>query len=257
MKSSISIPYLGLVSLMAWCCSTPAAAQRQLNEQAPLSSTQQVRLRIEDAQLIRIATWNGNEVVVTGTVSINANENNEAYQLQFTRQDQELVLEAFIKNEDSLPQRITVHQDGQDYWLNARHRQDSVVQQFVQEKGGYDWMSQGVLKDIALQIKIPAQTPLHIESKFGTVEITQITGPLVVESKFGDIDVRVDPASAVSLLTGTQFGTVYTNLDWEFEQEGALTKIKGEQIAGTLNGGGTLLRLEAKFGNVYLRSATP
>ncbi len=230
-----------------------AHAQRQLDESIPLQGATQVVLAIEEANLISIDTTPSEEVIVAGTVSINAGLNNDAYQVSYRREAQKLIIQAALKDPDQLPQRITLHHNGQDYVLNASDRQDSVVQQFIREKGGYDWMSTGVLKDIKLQIKVPATASLQVESKFGTVEVAQLMSSLQVECKFGDIEVHIDPKAAISLLTNAPFGTVYTNLDWNFKKEGKLTSFKKEKIEGTLNGGGIPLRLHARFGNVYLR----
>lgn len=231
-----------------------AYAQRKLDERITLQGANQVVLKVDDTELISIDTWEQPEVAITGTVSINANENNDAYQMQVHREAQALTVEASIEHEDSLPRRITIHQNGQDYVLNASDTKDEIVRQFIREKGGYDWMSSGVQKDIRIQVKVPANTELKIESKFGTVEIGKVTAPLEIKSKFGDIDISIDPKAAVSLSTDTRFGTVYTDLDWDLKKEGSFTKIKGEKIEGTLNGGGIPLQLDAQFGNVYLRA---
>lgn len=246
--------YKFLIFLIVLLYVGTAYAQRKLDERIPLQNAAKVVLQVDDTELISIDTWDQPDVSITGTVMINANENNEAYQIQVDRETQILTVEAYIENEDSLPHRITVHHNGQDYILNASDSKDAVVQQFVKEKGGYDWMSHGVQKDIQIQVKIPANIALEVESKFGTVEIGKVTAPLQIESKFGDIDVNIDPGAAVSLSTDTQFGTVYTDLDWDLKKEGSLTKIKGEKIEGALNGGGISLQLDAKFGNIYLRS---
>ncbi len=254
-KCSSDLSTMKYILLLIFTASVPTHihAQRQLDESIALQGATQVMLAIEDAQLIRIDTTPAKEVIITGAVSINAGQNDDAYQVSYRREAKKLIIEASVKDEKSLPQRITLHQDGQDYILNASNRQDSVVQQFIREKGGYDWMSTGVLKDIRLQIKVPATATLEVESKFGTVEVAQLTPSLQVECKFGDIEVHIDPKAAITLLTNAPFGTVYTNLDWDFKKEGTLTSFKKEKIEGTLNGGGIPLRLHARFGNVYLR----
>lgn len=234
-----------------------AYAQRKLDERIPLQNADKIVLNVDDTELIRVDSWDQPDIAITGTVTINANENNEAYQIQVNREAQALTVKTHIENEDSLPHRITVHQGGQDYMLNASDTQDDVVQRFIKEKGGYDWMSKGVQKDIQLQVMIPANTALQVESKFGTVEIGKVTAPLEIASKFGDIDVHIDSNAAVSLSTDTKFGTVYTDLDWELKKAGAMTEVGSEKIEGTLNGGGTPLQLDAQFGNVYLRARQP
>ncbi len=232
-----------------------AFAQKKLEEQIALQGAEKLILQVDDTDLIRIEPWNQSDIAITATVNINENENNDAYQIKIDRETQAVSVEAAIENEDSLPKRITLHQDGQDYILNASSKQDAVVQQFIREKGGYDWMSQGVQREIQLTVRVPTDVVVDVKSKFGTVEIAQITGPMSIESKFGDIDVNIDPAAALSLTTSTKFGTVYTDLDWELKKnDSSLTLISGSDIEGTLNGGGTPLQLEAKFGNVYLRA---
>jgi hypothetical protein len=251
---SMIIPMKLCICLLMLLSFGAAHAQRSLKESIPLQGATEMLLRLDDARLISIDTWDGDEVLITGTVTINNNENNEAFQVKVQQEASEIVLTAGIEQEDSLPQRITVHQNGQDYLLNASGTDDSVVQQFIREKGGYDWLSRGVQKDISLQVKVPARLSLRVENKFGTVEVARLTKAIDISNQFGDIDIQIDASTPLSLNAHTHFGTVYTDLDWNLKKtEEGLSLIKGSPMEGTLNGGGTPLQLDAKFGNVYLR----
>ncbi|MBK8279625.1 MAG: hypothetical protein IPK94_05665 [Saprospiraceae bacterium] len=61
--------YLYLLVTMGW--GLMSLAQTQINKSIPVASGQKVNLHFDYPQLIKVSSWDKNEVLITGTVSIN------------------------------------------------------------------------------------------------------------------------------------------------------------------------------------------
>src|SRR4026208_1818021 len=69
------------VVLTALLAPTPDFAQTQINKSIPVSAGQSVLLHFDYPELVRVSTWDKNEVSVQGTVSINNGESDDAFEL--------------------------------------------------------------------------------------------------------------------------------------------------------------------------------
>ncbi|MEM9328403.1 MAG: DUF4097 family beta strand repeat-containing protein [Bacteroidota bacterium] len=118
---------------------------------------------------------------------------------------------------------------------------------------------------------------VEIDSKVGDIELVNVTGPIVANSLSSDIDVdfssvtQGSPTSIsstsgdldITLPADTKgnfnmksiSGEVYTDLDFEMEQEeGSMRRFGGGMSAeATLNGGGVDISLRCISGDIYIR----
>lgn len=77
----------------------------------------------------------------------------------------------------------------------------------------------------------------------------EILGDAHLEASVGDVFVDIDPDSALEVQARSSWGKVASGV--EFEVKGKSSK---SRLNGVLNGGGALLALRAKVGNVHIKS---
>jgi hypothetical protein len=115
-------------------------------------------------------------------------------------------------------------------------------------------MSNGVIKEIQLEIFVPKGMQTRIEAKYGLVEIKDFNAPLVVDAKYGGVDATISSANTGELFARTQYGEIYSNLDMKLaaDWDGSIQKNKWTEVGAKI-GTGPKYSLESKYGKVYLR----
>jgi hypothetical protein len=227
-------------------------AQTQLNKSIPVQSGQKVTMHFDYPELVRISTWERNEISVQGTVSINNGENDDAFIFENSVNNNTVEVRSFIKDLKHLPQRITIWRDGQKIMF----RDKAEFKKYQQEHGGaYNTMSWGADIDIQLEIKVPKNVDTRIESVYGMVEVKDFSGPLTVEATYGGVDAALSERSTGEITAETNYGEIYSNLDVKFGGSESQNKDFHTYVTAK-PGNGPRYNFESKYGNVYIRKAT-
>ena len=225
-------------------------AQTSLNKSIPVSAGKPVKFTFDYPEMIRITTWDKNEISIQGTVSINNGENDDAFVLDVDNNGSALNIRGRIKNMEDLPQRITVVQGG----VKTVFQNESEWRKFKKEsgKGNFQMMNKGVDMDITLEIKVPAGMKTSLLSVYGMVEVKDFTGPLSVEATYGGVDAAIAESTTGELVAETNYGHIYTDLNIKFDND----KFRDEDfhlVVSAKPGSGPSYRFESPYGNVYLR----
>jgi hypothetical protein len=228
---------------------TMVFAQTAINQTYALKPGQSVSLSFDYPELIRISTWDLNEVSIQGSVSINEGESDKAFELVKTDGENVLYVENRIRDFKTLPHRLTVVDGGKR--LVFRSKED--YRKYAKENGkNFEVMSWGVEMDILLEIKVPKNLLTKIKSVYGVVEVNDFVGPLSVEATYGAIDAALQEKATGELTAETNYGQIYTNLDTKFSGDGFVDK-KFHTWVSAKPGTGPAYNFESKYGNVYLR----
>jgi len=238
------------VVLTALLAPTPDFAQTQINKSIPVSAGQSVLLHFDYPEMVRVSTWDKNEVSVQGTVSINNGESDDAFELFTTSSGNTVSIRNEIKNLKSLPQRYTIVDGTQKITFKDR----AELKKYQEQNGRqFDVMSCGVDMEIVLEIKVPRNVKTKVESIYGMVEIKDFSGPLDVEATYGGVDAALTERAIGMITAQTNYGEIYTNFD---------SKFGGDKIEKHFHtnvsakpGSGPEYSFESKYGNVYLRKA--
>ena len=238
------------VVLTALLAPTPDFAQTQINKSIPVSAGQSVLLHFDYPEMVRVSTWDKNEVSVQGTVSINNGESDDAFELFTTSSGNTVSIRNEIKNIKSLPQRYTIVDGTQKITFKDR----AELKKYQEQNGRqFDVMSCGVDMEIVLEIKVPRNVKTKVESIYGMVEIKDFSGPLDVEATYGGVDAALTERAIGMITAQTNYGEIYTNFD---------SKFGGDKIEKHFHtnvsakpGSGPEYSFESKYGNVYLRKA--
>jgi hypothetical protein len=223
------------------------AAQTPINKSYPVSAGQKISMRFDYPDLVRVSTWDKNEISITGTVSINGGESDDAFELNQSVSGNMISIENIIKNMKSLPHRITINDGSQKITFKDK----TEFRKYTDEHGKvFNTTSWGIDMDIVLEIKVPKGIETQIESVYGFVEVKNFTGPLSVEATYGGVDASLQERTTGELKAETDYGQIYTNLD---------TKLSGSEFGdfhtevSAKPGTGPRYNFESKYGNVYLR----
>ena len=74
------------------------AAQTPVNKNYPVSAGQKISLHFDYPELVKISTWDKNEISITGTVSINGGEHDNAFELIQSTSGNTMNIENKIRN---------------------------------------------------------------------------------------------------------------------------------------------------------------
>lgn len=226
-----------------------AVAQTPINKSFAVATGQSVVFKFDYPELVKITTWDKNEISITGTVSINGGENDDALEIVQSTSDKTLTIENKIRNMKQLPQRITITKGEEKITFKTK----ADFEKYCQENGRhFNMTTMGVDMDIILEIKVPKNISTTIEATYGIVEVKSFNGPLVVDAKYGGVDAAVQEKTTGELVAETRYGQIYSNLDLKFSSEEY--KDFHTQVSAK-PGTGPRYRFESDYGNVYLRKA--
>jgi hypothetical protein len=224
-------------------------AQTPVNKTYPVKQGQQIALRFDFPELVKISTWDKNEISITGSVSINGGENDDAFELLESNSANIISIENKIRNLKELPHRITIVNKGEKITFKTK----ADFQKYCEDNGkNFNTRSEGVDMDILLEVKVPKSAEVKLESAYGMVEVKNYNGPLTVEATYGGVDVAIQEKATGELKAETDFGQIYSNLDFKFS--GSEFKDFHTEVYAK-PGNGPRYSFESKYGNVYLRKA--
>jgi hypothetical protein len=238
-----------LIGIVLYGLGLTVNAQTPINKIIPVQAGQKVQLDFDYPELIKVTTWDRNEISIQGSVSINGGENDDAFQLSSVLSGSTWRIESEIQNMKSLPHRITVMENGKKMVFKNKA---ALKAHDPNNYRNYKFYSEGVEMDIVLEIKIPKNMATDLRSVYGIVEVKNFEGELTVNATYGAVDATVNEATTGQLKAETNYGEIYTNL--------ALKISKGEEedfhtlITAKL-GNGPDYSFESKYGNVYLRKS--
>jgi len=224
-------------------------AQTPINKSIPVTAGQTIEMHFDYPELIRVSTWDKNEVSVQGSVSINGGENDDAFELETSISGNRISIRNQIHNMKDLPHRITIMRDGQRTVFKTK----ADYKKYEDENGkGYSMRSDGVDMNILLEIKVPRNVETRVESVYGMVEIKDFSGPLTVEATYGGVDASLMERTMGEIIAETNYGQIYTNLEIKFSGDHVHER-DFHTVVSAKPGSGPRYSFESKYGNVYLR----
>ncbi len=226
-----------------------ALGQTPVQRTVPVKTGQTIQMHFDYPELIRVTTWDKREIEITGSVSINEGENDDAFELEAAVEESRVRVSSRIKNLKQLPQRITVGHDGK----KMQFKNKEAFREYAREHGHeYDFQSWGVNMDIRLEIKVPKGVTTQITSVYGMVEVIDFSAPLTVVATYGGVDAAIRETATREITAETNFGQIYSNLDIRFEGDNVREENFHTKVTARV-GNGVAYRFESKYGNVYLR----
>ena len=243
---------------MLLLCGCPTViAQTKFERSIDAQGVSTVKLDFMWPELIKISSWDGEAVKITGKVSINNGQYDQAFKIESERSGGTLAVFSEIENLDKIPEMIAVKKEGVIHYFNTDKWHDPKVQEFLQgdNGNGHQYTSKGVIKEIELEVWVPEQVrDIIIGCKYGLLEVTNLQNNLDARSKYGGIDIALADGRR-TIEVKTKFGQIYSNLPYDLVSEGeeVLDYGKWAVVNSQGTGGQGSLVLESKYGNIYLR----
>lgn len=220
-------------------------AQTVVNRSYAVKSGQHILLKF-DYPVVKISTWDKNEVAITAKVNINDGENDNAFVLEDETVDGVLQISNKIKDMKNLPHRYTIWESGK----KTVFKSEDDFNEYKKKVGSVRSYSNGVDLDIKLEIKVPANSSTELKAVYGMVELANFNGTVKVDATYGGIDATLDKARAGQITATTSYGRIYSNLDLVLTNNthrDFFTSITAEP------GKGPAYNLKSTYGKIYMR----
>lgn len=235
------------IFFMGICCalSVCAFAQSSVTRSFPVQEGQQVTLKF-DYPVVKISTWEKNEVSVIAHININDHENDGAFMLEEQTDQGRIVIGDRIKDIDNLPRRYTVvYADGKK--MTYRSKSEYMD---ASKGGGVRQTFEGQDIDIVVEIKVPVHSATNVKAVYGIVEMSDFNASVTIDATYGGIDATVATAHTGKLKATTSYGQIYSNLDLrltDHTERDFFNSITAEP------GTGPAYDLTSTYGKIYLR----
>jgi len=225
-----------------------ALSQTKITKSYPVAKGQTVQLRFDYPKVVRVSTWDKNEVLVEATVKINEGENNNAFSLIESTANGQVSISNKIDME-SIPEAYFVVENGVKTRFNTKTDMDN----YRKGKSAVNNISYYQTKDmeITLDIKVPANVATDLAAVYGMVELSNFDGPIKVDAKYGGIDASLTESKIGKITLTNHFGKIYSNLDLkptDQKEQNFFTSITAAP------GKGPDYDISSNYGNIYLRS---
>jgi hypothetical protein len=224
-------------------------AQTPVNKSYAVTPGQKISMRFDYPELVKISTWDKNEISIEGLVTINGGESDDAFELLQSVSGNIIRIENKIRNLKELPQRITITRGVEKITFKTKADYKKYCEEHGKEFNQTSW---GVDIEVLLEVKVPKNMETQLESVYGMVEVKNFLGPLSVDATYGGVDVAVQEKTTGELIAETGYGQIYTDLTAKFT--GSQFK-DFHTVVSIKPGNGPRYSFESKYGNVYLRKA--
>lgn len=228
MKRIISL--IGLLVLT----SGSITAQRIVERTITPDKGAEISLDFDFADSIDVQTWNKNEVYVKATVTINDNEDNDAFVLEVDDHGWYLEIASKIKDMDKLS------------------RKGRTV---IKKSSGDEVISRGRSVDLSLRFLVytPESYDLEISTISGDILVRGRPGQLDLKTISGFIDLALPSRYQANIDMSTVTGSMYSGFTFDREKKDGMRHYGRRDYTASLNGGGTDLKLETISGDIFLR----
>lgn len=228
------------------CCAlySCASAQTTLTKTYSVPTGKSVNLDF-DYPVVKVSTWQKNEVSVVAHVNINNGENDNAFSLEDQNTGGQLTISGQIKDIGKLKHQYTIVRDGKKTVFRSK---EDYVQ--AQKSGNVKSLSEGPNIEIVVEVKVPVNVQTNIKSTYGVVELSDFNGPVTVDATYGGIDVTMIAAKIGKLQATTSYGQIYSNLNLKISdhtQRDFFNSITAEP------GNGPSYQFTSTYGKIYLR----
>lgn len=230
-------------------------AQTQITKLYEVNTNQKIKLQCDDANLINVIGWNENHISIIANVKINNNQQNDAFLFEENTDGNIKSITGFIKDKKSLPKVISIKKGDEIFTFNTDDWESPEIKNFYKKYGkeGIEWTSYGISREIDLIFKLPQQSDFQVTSKYGIIEIENISGEVAANSTHGGIDLTIDTNIKAKLTAKTKWGTIYSDIHMKIDKELSSNKDWNTVIANINGGNGASFKLESRHANIYLR----
>lgn len=241
MKSILFWLFMALVPCIA-------LSQTKVTKTYPVKNGQNIELKFDYPKIIRISSWDKNEISIEATVKINEGQSNQAFSLFDSIFDGKIL----IKN------KLDMKQIPNDYYLvdrgiKTKFNTKEDLEKYVKENASSNATTIYQQKDIeiTIEIKLPSNVNTNVASVYGIVELKDFNGPIKIDAKYGGVDASLSEQKIGKIKLTNRYGKIYTNLNLkptEQVERNFFTSLTASP------GKGPDYDISSSYGNIYIRS---
>lgn len=210
-------------------------AQTEVFEKTIAYSNQKVAIDAELVDEIKVSNWAKNEIAFKVSYSVNNGALNDLVDVDI--------------EENSNRVRLSVDFD--------KDRIETSEIYDCDDEHSLNWNSGGrksrICLDIEIELMVPMNCKLDIESVIGDLFIEGIFQELYAKTVTGDIEVKWPDDEGAEVEIKTVNGGIYTNHDFKMRHEKGLPLVSSHQVQGLIGGGGKYLNLETVTSDIYFK----
>lgn len=222
-------------------------AQEVLEKSFTVASNQPILLKF-DFPKVKVTSWNKNEVRIKVTLHINDGKNNDKFKLLDRVEDGKLIISDTIDFKHIEPEYYA-EINGEKKKFESKEDFENYKKDHKGDKYSFYTSNNA---DVQIEVTLPANENIVVQSKFGLVEVNDYTGPLTVKTEFGKISAKLKESKVGSVTLTNHFGKIYSN----FEMKPTSREEKNFYTSITATPGkGPKYDFSSKFGNIYLRDS--
>lgn len=243
-----------IITLFLLAISFSLVKGQNIEKSYQLGSNEKLSLEFEYPELVKISTWDKQEVLIKAKVLINNMDATEDFVLSENRSSNQLVISSRLKNKDKYKNNyvwVTSDEDDDKSVTVSRNGKNITVGN--KGKTYYN----GTEIEIVLEITLPKNAMVDVEAKYGMVEVLSVPKDLAVYAKFGGADVKIDEVGLKQLRASTSWGQIFSNLNSKLAIKGDDMLGKNMRAEFDNSKGANSVRIETEFGNVFLRKNQP
>lgn len=223
-----------LTALFVMACSF-VQAQSELFEKKVSFNNQRVDIDAELVDKITISNWAEKQVGVVVKYSINDGDLNDLLQVSL--------------DEGSNRIRLKVE-------LDDKKLEDGGYYSCDDEKAmswGRNGKQNRICLDVVVEVKLPADAELDVESVIGDLFIAGTYKELYAKTVTGDIELEWPESQGAEVEIKTVNGGIYTNHNFQMKQDRGLPLISSHEVKGNLGKGGKYVSLETVTSDIYFK----
>ncbi|MBD2702190.1 hypothetical protein IC229_16175 [Spirosoma sp. BT702] len=226
-----------LFLLLTATLALPSLAQRIIQKTMPVGKDQIVNLNLRFADSIQVRYWDKPDLSVRISVTINGGKLDDA----------------LVVTTGSTDGEVSLKTDYDKELIKKGKPEDCPDQKYSSWSNNRDGTHTVVCSDINYVVFLPRQAQLKLETINGNIDIQGASAPVMAKSISGFVDMSWPKSKGANVEMKTITGEVYSNLDIAFKGKKERHSHVGYLLEGTVNGGGTTVRLESISNDVFLR----
>ena len=242
MKTIYTLLFFVLSSLIVY-------SQNKITKSYPVKAGQEISLHFDYPKMIKVSSWDKNEISIIATVSTEDGKHVDAFSLRDSLVNNTIS----IRNEidwEKIPNQYFVVMNGtktsfatkQDF-ENCKKENSSLVNASFYTQRNFT---------VYLEVKVPSSNFSTIKSIYGMIELIDFKAPSAIEATYGSIDASMNESQIGKIKLTNRFGKIYSNLQLiatEKKDSSYFTSITAEP------GKGPSYDLSSSYGNIYLRKS--
>ena len=243
-----------IITILLFTISLSLVKGQNIEKSYSLGNNEKLSLEFEYPELVKISTWDKQEVLIKAKVLINNMDATEDFILSDKRSSNQLVISSRLKNMNKYKNNYVrvAHGKDDDESVTVSRNGKNIT---VGNKGKTYY--NGTEIEIVLEITLPKNARVDVEAKYGMVEVLSVPKDLAVYAKFGGADVKIDEVALKQLRASTSWGQIFSNLNSNLKLTGDDMLGKDMRAEFDNSGGANSVRIETEFGNVFLRKNQP